>query len=893
MTALGVLLLALPGCSDPDEAPANAPDGDTSASEDPGPEPDAPASDADAGEPDGAPDADAGPTWCDPPVPPEEALRKAQVTDDLIVLPGGRTLTPAGKQVTLGGFPVDVRMHPTLPVAYVSNTGYGERSIQVIDLEAGTLLQQIDRDESWYGLAVSPDGARVYAAGGDGQDVDAYAVQADGSLEQADNVALGGFPGGMTMSADGSRLYVGRWLEREIAELDPLTLEVLATHTLFLEPYSIVELPSRNELWVTAFGERHVMVVDLLGGEPELIEVPGGNPLDIAVTPGEDKVYVTLSDGDVVVAIDTATRALVGTAAVGELDMVDDEGKPLPASSPAGIWLDSASKRLFVARSADNAVSILDPETLETSAAIPVAWYPTAIGYSATTDTLVVANAKGIGAGALYNYGFESGKAQMTGTASVIDLGAVDLPAATEQVRKNITRPRDIWQWQCEGIWPVPAEPGGPTPIEHIVLIVRENKTYDSILGDADLPGADADPEQTLYGEDVVPNIRALARTYANHDNFYNDGETSVQGHLWLTASYVNPYMERTWLEGYRGNPGFDQQETVADRGQPDFGTFFTHLIKHGVDFTNFGEVVGTFAEYEGTPVTDFVDLGFPGLFYNLDVKDEEKARYVVKRLVEDEDFPPFVFVLIPNDHTKGLGASSLTPESMISDNDYATGLIVEGISKSKFWDKTAIFIVQDDTQIGGDHVDYHRSILVIASPWAKRATSHVHTSFPSLFRTFELILGLPPLNRLDAHATPLWDAFTSEPNPAPFTALERRIPDITNGEKNKNKAPTILERWSEMMDFTGPDRNEDLGAVLWMARKGSPPPGSRLAKVLSGELPPDAGVEYDEDDQEEIDIFDEGWRRTEAWLEAHPELKAKADLRPRPKPPAKQLERR
>ena len=461
------------------------------------------------------------------------------------------------------------------------------------------------------------------------------------------------------------------------------------------------------------------------------------------------------------ITVDTTSHEVVDTQAVGEPSLAAADGTPLPASSPTSLALKGDD--LYVIRAADNAVSVLDAATLEPKGAIPVGWYPTAVAISG--DTLVVTNGKGVGTGPLAKG--QSGKKSMKGSLSLVSLSDVNLPEATAKVEANVRRPSEVYPFECDGTFPIPTTTGGKTPIKHIVLLVRENKTYDALFGS--LENGDGDPSLTLYGEDITPNISALARRFAHHDNFYDDSESSVQGHLWLTSSFVNDYMERTWIEGYRDALADFGADSPTERGQPDFGTFFTHMMKNDISFLNFGEVVGTFDEYDGVSVLDHTDLSFPGLFFNLSVKDEEKAKYVIDRLVTQEDFPQFVYLLLPNDHTQGSDAGAPTPESMISDNDYATGLVVEAISHSKFWKETAIFIVEDDPQSGADHVDYHRSILVVASPWAKSGhVSHVQASYPSLFRSFELMLGLPPMNRYDAMATPLYDAFTMKPNMAP-----------------------------------------------------------------------------------------------------------------------------
>ncbi len=844
--------------------------------------------------------------FCEPPTPPAEALRRMGPYDgddagplDRI-LPGNRLMTPAGQEVEVGGFPVDVRVHPTLPLAYITNTGYSLRAVQVVDLGSATVVQEIDRAEAFFGMALSADASRLYLAGGASGRVDRYDVGADGRLTAAGHLDVEGYPAGLAMSEDGSSIYVAQFTDDALAEVDLATGQVVNTADIGKGAYGVALVPqggTAGEVWITAFDSDSVVVVDLATfSAVDTIELDGSNPLGILASPDGAAVYVTVADGDEVVKIDRASRQITASQAVGETSIADDEGDPLPASNPSGLTADFAANRIYVARGADNAVGIFEADSLAPVGAIPVAWYPTAVALSDGGDTLVVTNAKGVGTGP--NALGQGGKNLMTGTVSIVDLSTADLPSLTAEVEANVRRPNTVWQWTCDDAYPVPATAGGQTPIEHIVLIVRENKTYDTLLSDLDQ--GERDPELLEWGENVTPNLHALARQFANHDNFYDDSECSVQGHLWLTGSFVNEYMERIWLEDYRGN-GFSEESAMPE-GQPDFGNWFLHLMEYGVDFTNYGEVVGAFDACCGDSVMNHTDIDFPGSFFNLDVKDEEKALYVADQ-IQKGILAPFTFLLLPNDHTKGTSSGAYTPASMISDNDYGTGIVVDALSHSEFWDSTAVFIVQDDPQSTADHIDYHRSICLVVSPWAKHGhVSSVHTSFPSLFRTFELILGLPPMNRYDALATPFWDAFTNVPDFTPFTALPRNIPD----ELNEVGAPG--QAYSDRMDFRGPDRNPELPVILWWVSHGAPPPGSRIARELAGEIPSrldaipgdeDEGVaqgdgDEDEDfrearreereDQRERDHYDRAVQQFYRWLRDHPNVSA--DLRPGPRAP-------
>jgi YVTN family beta-propeller protein len=770
---------------------------------------------------------------CDQP-PPAAATVRAGRLGDALVLPGGRVLTPYGVHAVIGGFPADVRAHPTLDIAYVANTGYGDayRSVQVVDSKSGAVLQEVVRNDSFYGLAISTDGRRLYASGGAASLVDVYTIGDDGKLAPDQQIAIGSYPAGIALAADGSRLWVGQFKGNAVVELDAATFAVLRTIPLPFGAYGVIEVPERHQLYVSGFADARVAVVDLESmGDPAVSSIAvGGNPLGMAKSPGGDRVFTTVSNGDVVVAIDTALQQVVGSQNVGEPSIAGEGGAPLPASSPGGIALSPSGDALFVARAADNAVGVFDPATLSPRGAIPVGWYPTGLALTAGGGRLLVTNGKGVGTGPLLHYTSNDGKLAMRGSLSIANLAQADLAALSQEVEDDVRRPDRVFPFSCDKAFPIPIAPGDTSPIEHIVLVVRENKTYDSLLGDLDT--GERDPSLTLYGQEVTPNLHALARAFTNHDNFYDDSETSVQGHLWLTSSFVNDYMERTWFEDYRDQPGW-QTDPVLPRGRPSFLTFFTHLMRHGINFRIYGEIVGVSDSVDGQSVSSYADFSYPGgPLTNYDVHDIDKAGYVAAKLVDEESFPPFVYVLLPNDHTKGYATGALSPESMISDNDEATGLLVDRISHSRFWASTAIFVVEDDPQIGADHIDYHRSINIVASPWAKRAyTSSVHTSFPSLFRTFEKILGIGPMNRYDALATPLWDAFRAEQDMTPFVALPRTIPDTVNAPNSP------LAAISDAMDWSGPDRNPDLGDLLVWGRVGAPPPGARIAHMTASQV--------------------------------------------------------
>ncbi len=807
------------------------------------------------GDDDPSPDDDTPPEDgpCVAPPPPPEATMFLGENGGVILLPGGRVLTPSGIHSPLGGFPQDVVTHPLLPRAYITNKARYLYQLQVVDTFSGEVLQAVDREDAFYGLAMDEGGSHLYASAGDAGKVSAWELDEGGLVVFEGDVVIGDHVTGMDLSADGDTLYVAGFRSRSVIAVNTDTLEVTGSWPLSLSPWGVQQVPGSPLLVLTGFQGEGVAFFDTDAHVETGSLVAGGNPSALVASPDGSRVYLTASNSDEVLALEPSSETLVASVLLRNQDIIDEEGTPLGAISPNGICLDPLRNRLYVTRGADNAVTVIDAETLGILGSIPVGWYPTACAVSADGETLVVTNGKGEGTGP--NTEAVEPSLLVRGTVSLVRPLEVDLGETTEQVLENLRRPSQVYSWRCDDTFPVPTALGGETPLEHIVLIVKENKTFDCLF--SDLPDVAAEPDYFLFGEEITPNLHSLARTFSHHDNFYTDSEVSTQGHLWLTGNFVNEYMERSWIEDYAGSSGW-AGDPVIPAAQPGFGNWFTHLLKHEIPFSVFGEVTGAFGAYDGQFVMEHVDLGFPGIFYDTDISDVDKAEYVASRLVDDGDFPAFSYVLLPNDHTHGTSPGALSPESMINDNDVAAGILVDRISHSPFWEKTAVFIVEDDPQQGADHIDAHRSICVVASPWAKRGhVSHVHTSFPSLFRSFGLILGIPPINRYDSQATPLWEVFTMTPDFTPYDSVERTVPDVYNS------AAAMGAEESRRMDFRGPDRNAGLGDLLWRYRKGTEPPAGSVSDLWRGEA-----EEEEEDEEEEYQEAYEHWLE---WLEQHP----------------------
>ncbi len=801
------------------------------------------------------------PTTCQAPDPPAEATLRLGQDPELVLLPNGRAITPVGEQVELDNQLGSIVLDPSGSHAYVAGINRYRRSLHVVDLEMGQEIQSLEPEDAWFGLVMDSSGSTLYASEGSSGAVQAYSVADDGTLSAAERFEPGGYPAGLALSDDESLLYVALYGDGAVAVLDLDSSQIVDDLLTGGTPFSIVKVPGRNELWVSDLSDSVITVLDTDSGLVLATVEASADPEGLVVSPDGSTVYAALSSTDIVAAYDVGSLSLLASTYLAE-DITGPMGDPMPAVGPNALALDQEAGILYVARSSDNAVGVLDSHSLQVLGNFPVAWYPDDLAI-APDGRVVVSNMKGYGSGP--NMDETDPPGTISGTLSIVDPESIDLAATTATVEDNLRRTDTVYPFDCQGLFPVPTAWGEKSPyIEHVVLIVRENKTFDAVLGD--LEGAEGDPDGAIFAE-YTPNLHALAGRFGLNDNFYTDSEVSTQGHLWLTQIWVDDFMEKSWMEDYHGGGDF-AADPVMPAATPGFGTFFTHLITHDVDFTIFGELVGAFDEVDGEAVIEHLDLSYPGVFFDLSVKDTDRAEYAADQLFGEDGqgggFPPFVFMLLPDDHTAG--ASDPTPEAMIADNDAGTGLFIDRLSHSTAWDDTVVFVVEDDPQQGTDHVDAHRSFCLIASPWVKRGhVSQVLTSFPAMFKTIELILGIPPMNRFDALATPMWDSFTTSPDYEPYEHSESAVPWSAPWLRPR-PAPEL----TRMMDFSGPDRAPLLGEWLWWYFRGEPRPGSILERYAAGDR--DIIATFLGDDDGDDEIYEQGYRLFEAWLREHPE---------------------
>jgi YVTN family beta-propeller protein len=597
---------------------------------------------------------------------------------------------------------------------------------------------------------------------------------------------------------------------------------------------------------------RPSVMARLKTGLPVGPAIGGSSPAGLVAS--ADTLYVSNATNDSVEAYDLRTHERRWRA----LLTPERSLEALRGVLPFGLALSPEGARLFVAESGINAVGVLDAKSGEVRGHVPSGWYPSRVAVSPDGKRLYVSNAKGFGAGPNGGRGYAAGPEGtyignlMKGTVSLMDMPAdSELPALSERVRAN-NGLVPVREERAEG-HPVPLS-GRSSRIRHVVLIAKENRTFDEVYGD--LPGANGDPSLARFGGTaravgphadvtVTPNHRALAERFALSDNFYVDSDVSADGHRWLVGAYANHWVETVTAAGYgkgaqwkRTAPGrlalFESNSSLAPEDYLERGSMWEHLARSGVGFRNYGEgfEFAGIAEDEGTaptggrlpvnvpmPAALFAATSreFPG--FNMNIPDQYRADVFLKDLRDRyasgrETLPSFLYVFLPNDHGAEAKPQRGYPflESYVADNDLALGRVVEALSRTRWWREMAIFVTEDDAQSGVDHVDAHRSLCLLISPWARRGhVSRRQASTASIHKTIYRIFGLPPLHLPDGAASDLADLFSSEPDLAPYAALkvDRRLFDPATAGDASDPGYRRARQQPTEMDAAGDARRQ------------------------------------------------------------------------------------
>jgi YVTN family beta-propeller protein len=628
-----------------------------------------------------------------------------------------------------------------------------------------------------------------------------------------------------------------------------LTTGMVHTTAAGRHPYGVVASADGNRAYVTNQGANTVSVLDLTGPEPaqqKTITV-GTHPNKALASPGGRTLYVANGDSDEISVIDTATAAVTRTISLA----------PYPGaqvgSNPDALALSADERTLYVANAGNNDIAVVDVASGHATGLIPTAWYPTAV--VATDRALFITNGKGLGAGpnnkpGQYPNPYDPNTPtpdQYIGSMMVGTLSTVPIPVQHDQL--------DTWTQQVarnDGFGArgpasaiVPGNAGQRSPIQHVIYVVKENRTYDQVFGS--LGKGNGDPTLNLFGDESAPNSRTLESQYVTLDNFYANAEVSAQGWNWAVAANSNPYSEQVWPGNYSGRgapyPSESSDPAIAPNRDPAQAYIWDRLAaaKPAISFRNYGFYVNTQPDGSSTATDPVLDANTDPAFHGYDLACPDSpdsftprkptcglARFAewkkeFDNYVKGNNLPTVELVRLPNDHNAGTRIGAPTPRAYIADNDWALGQLVDAVSHSPYWPNTAIFVTEDDAQNGPDHIDAHRTVAEVISPYTH--TGRVDSTFystASMLRTIELIVGLRPLTQFDAYATPMLAAFTYNPDFTPYTATK---PTQNMQEVNPVTAPLAAQ--SQSQDLTKEDQINmaQFNQAIWASIKGTDTP--------------------------------------------------------------------
>jgi YVTN family beta-propeller protein len=801
--------------------------------------------------------------------------------DGSIMIPTGQLLRPAGTHIQVNDRPLGLALSPDgklLAVATGSN--FNPNALHLINVATNTIIQTIPLKSTFVGVTFNSAGDTIYVGGNTGNNVPVLRKQPDGTFAVTSSISIpGGAPSGLSLSPDQQTLYVALNLLHTMGIVDLKTGNVVQV-PVGIYPYSTLTAPDGRHVYVSNWGGRRpgpgdttdgnfpvvvdprtgiastgsVSVVDTVT-RTVVAEIPVGlHPSAMTLDPATNSLYVANAHSDTVSVIDTVTNREKDVLHVGI------EKGALIGSTPNALALSADGGTLYVADGSNNAIAVVDPHNPgnPVRGLIPTGWFPAAVAVSKNDKQIYVGSAYGFGSidppaaaggitpnpsapaptgtGRRYQYRY--------GIVSAIDVpDQAQLAHYTNTVRGNDKVPPASVAASPAGQaepQPIPVYPGQASPIKHVFLIIKENRTYDQIFGDE--TRANSDPSLVQFGRDVTPNHHALVEKFGLMDNYFTPSDQSALGHRWITQAYAGD-----WVMKY-SNGRNDQNpmlfapndflwdamkahgKTVRSFGERGLNTYtppnatwtdFYNDYVNGtstVSVTPRAEIVGLRDVY--SPLVAAADSGVP---------DVVRAKGFLQEFnngVRNNNLPQLCILLLYNDHTAGTSPGFPTPRAQVADNDLALGKVVEAISHSPVWKESAIFVTEDDSQDGADHVDGHRSVGMVISPYAKHGiVDSTFYTIISMVRTIEQIAGLPPMNQFDQTAEPMFSLFTAQPDFTPYNALNNQIP--LNEMNPPISALHGLQRQlaiaSTKMNFSEPDAAPEdlLNRVIWHSVKG------------------------------------------------------------------------
>ena len=769
------------------------------------------------------------------------AVLVAQNTsNNKIRLPNGWQLSPAGSSLTLGDLPLNMAVSKSKKWMAVTNNGQGKQSIQLIDLKKNKIADNMPVDKAWLGIVFSADENYLYASGGNDNWILQYAIL-NQKLKLIDSIKLGEkwprkiSPTGMCIDESSQKLYVTTKDDSALYTINLKTKKVTQKTSLPAEGYTCIAAPTKKETYISCWGDKKIIVFSTVTNEIIKEIQVGVHPNDICITKNGRSLYVANGEDNSVSVVD-----LVKYKEVEVLNTALYPNAP-SGSSSNGVALSEDEKTLYIANADNNYLAVYDVSVKGESRSkgfIPVGWYPTSV--KVVNQKIYVTNGKGFtsfpnplgpdpykrGAQMAFQKGLiKSVKdEQYIGSLMIGSLSIINTPSEKQMalyskaVYENTPYTKESESKSfAEAGSVIPQTIGQASPIKYVFYIVKENRTYDQILGD--IPGGNGDTTLTLFGETITPNQHALAKEFVLLDNFYVNGEVSADGHNWTLGGYANDYLEKNWVTSYGGRGGNYDAEGTREMANNKNGFIWDFAKRAGVSYRTYGEFADNYK-----PNIPVLKNHYCTYFTSWDQSVRDTTR--VGQWKRDFDsllainaVPQLNTLRLINDHTEGMRLGKPSPYAHVADNDLAVGMFVEYLSKSPIWNQSVVFIVEDDAQNGPDHVDAHRSPAFIAGGLVKKGyVDHGMYSTSSVLKTIEMILGMQPMSQYDAAANTLWKCFEKTATHPGFTTKKNQW-DLNE----KNTAHTAMQRKSELFNFKKEDsiNDHDFNEVLWKGLKG------------------------------------------------------------------------
>lgn len=755
---------------------------------------------------------------------------------NVVLLSNGWKLSPVGTHTEVGLMPLNMVLTKDGKYAITSNSGADRHTLSVIEIASRKEVQRLVIDKTFRGLFLNETDHELYASGGNNNCVYTYQFQ-DGRLQLRDSVLLSTVKKDRVSITGVAYDRVHNYLLAVTKENNAMYVinksdkSIVKKLSMPAECFDIIVKKDNSFAYVSLWGGKSVAEINLQTLSMTRSFATGDHPCDIILSKDEHYLYSANANNNSVSVVDVVSGKTIETL-VAALTPDAPYG-----STPNSVCLSADGSRLLIANADNNSLAVFDVSTPGKSRSlgfIPTAWYPMVCRMTGDSKILV-ASAKGLSS--LPNPKGpkpmeEEGRSPqyiavlLKSVVSFIPFpDDVTLAQYSAQVYENTpyVHKRDLPVDQQ--VIPVQHNGVPSAAIKHIFYIVKENRTYDQVYGD--LPQGNGDTSICVFGKKITPNQHKLTETFALFDNFYVDAEVSADGHNWTTAAYATDFVEKNWPVQYARKGGAYDYEGGVPVAAPSSGYIWTNVMKKGLSFRDYGE----FVERVKTPVLHYEardeDLkpvtcqDYPG--FDLNISDLDRFSVWEKDFTKLENagaVPAFSFIRLPNDHTYGSRKGMLTPLAYVAQNDYAVGKIIERISASPVWKESLIIILEDDAQNGSDHVDAHRSTLLLISPYIKHGmVDHGMYSTSGVLKTIELALGLQPMTQYDLGAMPLLAPFTDKADFAPFKSISPLI-DI----EQRNMANAYGAERCEQFNLAVEDAIPDIefNEIIWKNIKGA-----------------------------------------------------------------------